>query len=91
MSAAQAEALAKNVPEQGNGEIWGTREIKGYFEAGAREIAAREREEGVGGVVHGDYKLDNLVRLRVSSSVRLMGDLADEVSVRRGLSIASSA
>lgn len=61
VSAAQAEALAKNVPEQGNGEIWGTREIKGYFEAGAREIAAREREEGVGGVVHGDYKLDNLI------------------------------
>lgn len=61
MSAAQAKALAENVPEQGNGEIWGTREIKGYFEQGAKAIAEREKREGVAGVVHGDYKLDNLV------------------------------
>jgi len=35
--------------------------MRGWFEEGAGKIAADERERGVGGVVHGDYKLDNMV------------------------------
>ena len=35
--------------------------MREWFERGAREIADDEKERGVGSVVHGDYKLDNLV------------------------------
>ena len=36
--------------------------MRGWFEEGAARIARNERERGVGGVVHGDFKLDNMVR-----------------------------
>jgi aminoglycoside phosphotransferase (APT) family kinase protein len=38
------------------GEIWGTREMRDWFDEGAAKL-----NEGQGCVVHGDYKIDNLV------------------------------
>jgi hypothetical protein len=35
--------------------------MEGWFNTGAKGIAEGESARGVGGVVHGDYKLDNLV------------------------------
>lgn len=43
------------------GEIWGTSDLKSFFEMGGRKLAIDEVERGVGGVVHGDFKIDNLV------------------------------
>lgn len=43
------------------GEIWGTKELRGWFDQGAKGIAESEGKRAVGGVVHGDYKIDNLV------------------------------
>jgi hypothetical protein len=60
VSAAQAEATSKETGIK-TGEIWGTGELRGWFEDGARRIARDEEEREVGGVVHGDYKIDNLV------------------------------
>lgn len=60
VSAAQSRAKSKDTGKE-VGEIWGTRELREWFERGAREIADDEKERGVGSVVHGDYKLDNLV------------------------------
>jgi hypothetical protein len=59
-----SEAQSRTRSKEGGkevGEIWGTGELKGFFEKGGKEIAGREVESGVGGVVHGDYKIDNLV------------------------------
>lgn len=57
-----AQSAARSI-ENGKevGEIWGTKELRGYFDQGAKSIADDERKRGVGGVVHGDYKIDNLV------------------------------
>ncbi|WVQ95978.1 hypothetical protein IAU59_003077 [Kwoniella sp. CBS 9459] len=60
VSAAQSAAQDKTSGEQ-VGEIWGTREMKRWFEDGAKVLADVERTEGRGSVVHGDYKLDNLI------------------------------
>lgn len=59
VSAAQSKAKTKEGVE--TGEIWGTRELRPYFTEGARQIAVDEGKRGVGGVVHGDFKMDNLV------------------------------
>jgi hypothetical protein len=61
VSAAQSKAQTKEGKE--TGEIWGTKELRPYFTEGAAEIAKDENRRGVGGVVHGDFKMDNLVRL----------------------------
>ncbi|WVF68431.1 hypothetical protein IAT40_003196 [Kwoniella sp. CBS 6097] len=60
VSAAQSAAQDKKSGEK-VGEIWGTKEMKAWFEDGARVLANVERKEGRGSVVHGDYKLDNLI------------------------------
>jgi len=61
VSLAQSKAKTKEGVE--TGEIWGTKELRPYFTEGAKEIAVDEGKRGVGGVVHGDFKMDNLVRL----------------------------
>lgn len=35
--------------------------MRPWFEKGANLIAAQESQAGIGGVVHGDFKIDNLV------------------------------
>jgi hypothetical protein len=35
--------------------------LRPFFQQGAERIARDEVERGVGGVVHGDFKMDNLV------------------------------
>ncbi|WVW87025.1 hypothetical protein I302_109081 [Kwoniella bestiolae CBS 10118] len=60
VSQAQSKAKNKDTGEE-LGAIWGTDEMKGWFEKGAQVIAEMESKRGVGGVVHGDYKLDNLI------------------------------
>ena len=60
VSASQSKARSKEGKE--TGQIWGTDELRPDFEHGARVIADEEKRRGVAGVVHGDYKLDNLVR-----------------------------
>lgn len=61
VSAAQSKARSPEGKE--TGEIWGTKELRPYFTQGAKEIAVDEGKRGVGGVVHGDFKMDNLVSL----------------------------
>ena len=60
VSAAQSKAATKEGKE--TGEIWGTKDLRPYYDSGAKLIADDERRRGVGGVVHGDFKIDNLVR-----------------------------
>ncbi|RSH93386.1 hypothetical protein EHS25_007742 [Saitozyma podzolica] len=60
VSSAQSKAVSKETGKA-VGAIWGTKEMEGWFNTGAKEIADGERARGVGGVVHGDYKLDNLI------------------------------
>ena len=64
VSLAQSKAKTKEGVE--TGEIWGTKELRPYFTEGAGEIAVDEGKRGVGGVVHGDFKMDNLVRFLTS-------------------------
>jgi len=59
VSASQSKARSKDGKE--TGEIWGTNELRPYFEKGAKLIAEEEGRRRVAAVVHGDYKLDNLV------------------------------
>jgi hypothetical protein len=61
VSAAQSAAKSKESGKE-VGEIWGTTELRGWFDGGAKAIADDEGKRKVGGVVHGDYKIDNLVR-----------------------------
>ena len=61
VSASQSKAKSKDTGVV-TGEIWGTNELRPWFEHGAAAIAREEKERNVGSVVHGDYKLDNLVR-----------------------------
>lgn len=70
VSEAQAKARDKESGKE-VGSIWGMKEMKGWFEDGAGEIGVWEGERGVGGVVHGDYKLDNLVGTVTSSPLPL--------------------
>ena len=60
MSAAQSAARSKETGKE-VGEIWGTKEMKTWFETGAKKIGEMETSKGIGGIVHGDYKIDNLV------------------------------
>ena len=59
VSAAQSKATTKEGKK--TGDIWGTEELRPYYDLGSKRIAEDERKRGVGAVVHGDYKLDNLV------------------------------
>jgi hypothetical protein len=61
VSASQSEATSPDGKR--TGEIWGTKELRPYFESGAKLLAENEKRRGVGAVVHGDFKLDNLVGL----------------------------
>jgi hypothetical protein len=61
VSEAQSKARSKEGVD--TGEIWGTKELRPYFTEGARGIAEDERKRGVGSIVHGDFKMDNLVSL----------------------------
>lgn len=60
VSDAQSQASSEQTREQ-LGYIWGTKEMRPWFEKGANLIAAQESQAGIGGVVHGDFKIDNLV------------------------------
>ena len=59
VSKAQSEATSKQGEK--TGEIWGTKELRPFFETGARLIAQEEQKRNVASVVHGDFKIDNLV------------------------------
>ena len=59
------------------GEIWGTSKLRGWFEQGAARIANDEMRRGVAGVVHGDYKIDNLVGWLSASS--LLPDISPQI------------
>jgi aminoglycoside phosphotransferase (APT) family kinase protein len=52
------------------GEIWGTKELRPYFEHGSKLLAEDENKRGVGSIVHGDFKLDNLVRVTLCEATR---------------------
>ncbi|WVQ74997.1 hypothetical protein IAR50_004605 [Cryptococcus sp. DSM 104548] len=43
------------------GPIWGIDEMKPLLEGGAVNIAQREIKHDIGAVVHGDFKIDNLI------------------------------
>lgn len=60
VSDAQSEARSEQTGEQ-LGHIWGTKEMGPWFEKGAHLIAAQENQSRIGSVVHGDFKIDNLV------------------------------
>ncbi|WWC73783.1 uncharacterized protein I206_107755 [Kwoniella pini CBS 10737] len=60
VSYAQSKAKNKETSEE-VGPIWGTDELKNWFTEGAKKVTELEQERGEGGVVHGDYKLDNLI------------------------------
>ncbi|ORX37802.1 kinase-like domain-containing protein [Kockovaella imperatae] len=60
VSEAQSRAKSKETGKE-IGEIWGTSKLRPWFEHGAQKIAQEETRLGVAGVVHGDYKLDNLI------------------------------
>ncbi|WRT69603.1 uncharacterized protein IL334_006592 [Kwoniella shivajii] len=60
VSSAQSNAKHKDTGEV-LGPIWGTDEMRDWFQQGAKRVTELERERGGGGVVHGDYKMDNLI------------------------------
>ncbi|WVQ79271.1 hypothetical protein IAT38_001367 [Cryptococcus sp. DSM 104549] len=60
VSDSQSQAKSKETGEQ-VGAIWGTKEMRPWFEEGAKRIAQREGKLDVGAVVHGDFKIDNLI------------------------------
>ncbi|WVR08131.1 hypothetical protein IAU60_005177 [Kwoniella sp. DSM 27419] len=60
VSHAQSRAKNKDTGEE-VGDIWGTKEMQGWFDVGAKKLAEVEQARGMGSVVHGDYKLDNLI------------------------------
>ncbi|WWC65743.1 uncharacterized protein I303_108365 [Kwoniella dejecticola CBS 10117] len=60
VSSAQSKAKNKDTGEE-VGPIWGTDEMRDWFSVGAAQVTKLEMERGEGGVVHGDYKLDNLI------------------------------
>jgi aminoglycoside phosphotransferase (APT) family kinase protein len=61
LKVSEAQSKAKTKEGKETGEIWGTKELRPFFQQGAERIARDEVERGVGGVVHGDFKMDNLV------------------------------
>ncbi|CAD6564164.1 MAG: hypothetical protein TREMPRED_003902 [Tremellales sp. Tagirdzhanova-0007] len=60
VSAAQSRVRSERTGQE-VGEIWGTQELRGWFEEGAAKVARDESSRGTASVVHGDYKLDNLI------------------------------
>ncbi|XAO25598.1 hypothetical protein I312_104426 [Cryptococcus bacillisporus CA1280] len=60
VSDVQSQASSEQTREQ-LGYIWGTKEMRPWFEKGANLIAAQESQAGIGSVVHGDFKIDNLI------------------------------
>jgi len=64
VSAVQAATPIRDAPAESRktvGPIQFSERMNPWLAAGAREVAAREKEEGVWSVVHGDFKLDNLI------------------------------
>jgi hypothetical protein len=68
----QSKARSKETGKE-VGEIWGTEEMSSWFERGARAVGEDEKKRGLGGVVHGDYKLDNLVSPNFPRPTRVVG------------------
>ncbi|KAK8849604.1 hypothetical protein IAR55_004939 [Kwoniella newhampshirensis] len=60
VSDAQSRARSKETGDE-VGPIWGTAEMKRWFEEGAKRLGEEEKVGGVGSVVHGDFKIDNLI------------------------------
>lgn len=68
VSAAQSKAKVKETGKE-IGQIWGTKELHPFFVEGARRIGEWESERKAGCVVHGDFKIDNLVSHPLPSTV----------------------
>lgn len=60
VSAAQSKAPVPSYPGGILGDIWGTQELRPYYESGSKIVAQAEFVHGAS-VVHGDYKLDNMI------------------------------
>lgn len=60
VSAVQSKAPVKDYPGGILGDIWGTNELRPYFESGSKVVAKAESIHGAS-IVHGDYKLDNMI------------------------------
>jgi hypothetical protein len=65
VSAAQAATPIRDAPPESArktvGPIQFSERMNPWLAAGAKEVAAREKSQGVWSVVHGDFKLDNLI------------------------------
>lgn len=60
VSASQGAAPVKEYPGGVLGDIWGSKELLPYYESGAARVAAADDAHGPS-IVHGDYKLDNMI------------------------------
>lgn len=60
VSASQGAAPVKDYPGGVLGDIWGSGELVPYYESGAGRVAAADDAHGPS-IVHGDYKLDNMI------------------------------
>lgn len=60
VSASQGAAPVKENPGGVLGDIWGSSELVPYYESGAGRVAAADDAHGPS-IVHGDYKLDNMI------------------------------
>ncbi|WWC92702.1 uncharacterized protein L201_007661 [Kwoniella dendrophila CBS 6074] len=60
VSELQSKAKNKDSGEE-VGYIWGTKEMQKWFEDGSKALSILDAKRGEGSVVHGDYKLDNLI------------------------------
>lgn len=75
VSKAQSATPCKTLPDGIVGDIWGTKELQPYFESGAKS-AGGEQAHGAS-VVHGDYKLDNLVSTGEAGTQPVIGKKDD--------------
>lgn len=61
VSASQSKAPVKGNPGGVLGDMWGSDKLWPYYQQGAEKVAKADEAHGAS-VVHGDYKLDNMVR-----------------------------
>ncbi|KAG7566894.1 hypothetical protein FFLO_01395 [Filobasidium floriforme] len=53
--------LGKPYPKETTGKIEGEETMVPYLQRGAKRVGEQEKGNGVWGLVHGDYKIDNLI------------------------------